>query len=139
MNLELHKSTCSRVNGSFELASYIVIKTGKCVECGAQLELPPKGWRKIIRDDIERGTIIRMTRLQDDGGYSMATIIGIYEHEENSYVEVARPYAYGRRDFNEERALLGAEVLPIAISKLLSKDSDVEVFQGRDDIRKMVT
>lgn len=96
-------------------------------------------WRKIERDDIKRGTVLRMTKMEADGSYHMATIIGIHENEAYPHVKVARPYVYAHEAFNAKDPLMGAEVFAIGIERMLGPDSDVEVFQGRDAIRSMVT
>jgi hypothetical protein len=96
-------------------------------------------WRKIQAEDVKRGTVIRMTKMQADGAYHMATIIGIFENEPYPHVKVARPYAYAHEHFNAKDPLMGSEVFAIGIGRLLGPDSDVEVFQGRDAVRSMVT
>jgi hypothetical protein len=97
-------------------------------------------WRKILLSDIKRGTVIRMTKMEADGAYHMATIIAVhYEDPRYPHVKVARPYAYAHEEFNGKDPLLGAEVFAIGIERLLATESDAEVFQGRDTIRSMVT
>jgi hypothetical protein len=98
-------------------------------------------WRKIQVEDIKRGTVIRMSRLEADGGYCMATIIAIHADAKEAYphVKVARPYAYAHEHFNAKEPLMGAEVFAIGIQRMLEAGSDVEVFQGRDAVRSMVT
>lgn len=97
-------------------------------------------WRKIEKEDIKRGTIIRMTKMMNDGAYHMATIICTREAEGTHpypHVMVSRPYAYANLDYDSKSPLLGTEVFAYGINKMLGADSDVEVFQGRDEIRSM--
>jgi hypothetical protein len=97
-------------------------------------------WRKIQVEDIKRGTIIRMLTMQNDGAYHMATIISVNEEDPRyKHVKVARPYAYANENFNAKEPLLGAEVFAIGFERLLAPSGDYEVFQGRDNIRSMVT
>ena len=101
---------------------------------------PQYGWRKIEDDDIQRGTVIRLKNMMRDGGYCMATIIGV--HDSNlmeDYITVARPYVYAHEAFNTNQPLLGAEVFEITLRRMLSADSDVEVFQERKDVHRMAT
>jgi hypothetical protein len=96
-------------------------------------------WRKIQEEDIKLGTVIRLTKMMNDGAYSMATIVAIHTEGIWKFIKVARPYAYAHKDFSTNQPLLGAEVFPIGISEILRPDSDVEVFQGRDEVRSMAT
>ncbi len=95
-------------------------------------------WRKIEREDVKLGTIIRMTRLDD--GYGTATICSL-QIDDKSYphILVARPYAYAHKDFNTKQPLVGVEVFPIGYESLFAEHSDVEVCQGRDNVRNMST
>ena len=99
------------------------------------------GWRKIVKEDIQRGTIIRLGNLMRDGSYCMATIIGINKINDEKYpcVMIARPYAYAHKDFDCKHPMLSAEVFEISIESLLSPSSDVEVFEGRDSVRSLAT
>ena len=104
------------------------------------------GWRKITKDDLQRGAIIRLNGIMGDGGYSMATIIstqGLTPHGAKErglpYIKVARPYAYAHQDFDSNSPLLGSEVFEIFLESILGDRSDVEVFEGRDGIRTMIT
>ena len=96
-------------------------------------------WRKIQKEDIVRGALIRMTSLMNDGAYCMATIISIRNIDDETYphIQVARPYLYAHKDFNSNGGLMGQEVFDIGMDKLLGQYSDTEVFQGRDNIRNM--
>lgn len=97
-------------------------------------------WRKIQREDIERGVIIRLKKLEDDGAYSVATIVAtaldgpLYKH-----IKVSRPMALAHEHFDSNTGLLQQEVFTIGLTNLLAADSDVEVFQGRDGLRRMTT
>lgn len=97
-------------------------------------------WRKIQREDIKRGTIIRLKSIERDGGYGLATIIAtsldgpLYKH-----IKVSRPMALAHEHFDSNTGLLQQEVFTIGLTNLLGPDSDVEVFQGRDNIRTMTT
>lgn len=97
-------------------------------------------WRKIQREDIKRGTIIRFRKMMEDGAYCMATIIAtslegpLYKH-----IKVSRPMALAHEHFESNTGLLQQEVFSIGLTNLLSPDSDIEVFQGRDNIRSMAT
>ena len=98
------------------------------------------GWRKIQREDIERGVIIRLKKMEEDGAYALATIIAtaldgpLYKH-----IKVSRPMALAHEHFDSNTGLLQQEVFTIGLTNLLAVDSDVEVFQGRDGLRKMST
>lgn len=98
------------------------------------------GWRKILKEDIVRGTVIRMTTMIESGSYGMATIIAVRDEDPNyKHIMVARPYAYAAEHYNARSALLGAECYDISIERLLAPASDYEVFQGRDGNTTMVT
>ena len=98
------------------------------------------GWRKIQKEDIKRGTVIRMGNLMNDGSYCMATIVAVRENEPIwNYVKVARPYVYAHEHFDSNSGLIGSEVFDIGMDKLLNPSTDVEVFQGRDEVRSLVT
>jgi hypothetical protein len=98
-------------------------------------------WRKLQKDDIKRGTVIRMTKMIEGGGYGMATIICTREVEAPTYpnIRVARPYAYAHEHFDTNQPLLGSEVFSIGVDRLLAAGGDYEVFQMRDDIHSMKT
>jgi hypothetical protein len=104
-------------------------------------------WRAITKDDIKLGTLVKLGRMIDDGSYGMATIIYVHDHPERgiegknfwAFVKVARPYAYANEGYSSNQPLLGAEVFEIGIKELLSDGCSYQVFQGRDDIRKMAT
>lgn len=101
-------------------------------------------WRKIKREDLVRGTVIRLNRLMEDGAYCMATIIKSYNSpvdvdDSEKRVLVARPYAYAHEHFDARSPLLGSEVLEYTFERILNESSEVEVFQGKDEIRKMTT
>ena len=98
-------------------------------------------WRNMKREDIKRGTIIRLGSIENDGGYCMATIISEHSAHDGSasYFVVARPYAYAANGYNSKQPLMGCEVFDISVSSVLSPTSDVQVFQGRDSIRSMLT
>jgi hypothetical protein len=100
-------------------------------------------WRKIQNVDIKRGTVVRLGNLADDGAYATATIIGT-RTESNAwsswhYVRLARPMAYAHEHFDAKSPMLSCEVFEIEEGRMLAEGSDVEVFQGRDAIRSMVT
>lgn len=98
------------------------------------------GWRKIQKEDIKRGTIIRLKSLDRDGGYSTATIISVNEQIPSyQHVKVSRPYVYAHKDFDTKDPLVGAETFAIGITRMLAEESDVEVFEGRDGVRSMTT
>ena len=99
-------------------------------------------WRKIEKKDIQRGVIIRMTRIMDDGGFHTAVIVCTSELEAPGYpnVKVARPYAYAHEHFNTNQPLLGAEVFSIGVDRMTDASSDVEVFEDRNgSVRRTVT
>lgn len=91
------------------------------------------GWRKIKEKDIQIGTVVRMTKMIDDGSYGMATILLI----QGDLVRLARPMAYAT-DYGSQQPLLTCEVFEVFVRTLLDPKSDFEVFKGRDDIRKLV-
>ena len=97
------------------------------------------GWRKIIKDDIKRGTVIRLTAMESV--YNVCTIIAVNEYkDDSSYVVVARPMAIAEGLFNSKNPMLQAEVFEMTIDRMLSDTSDVEVYQGRDNfVRRMST
>jgi hypothetical protein len=96
-------------------------------------------WRNMVQEDIKRGTIIRLGSLENDGAYDKATIIAEHYKGDVKYITVARPYAYAHKDFNSNSPLIGSENFAILIESLLKPESDVQVFQGRDDVRSMLT
>src|SRR5208337_2698985 len=98
-------------------------------------------WRKMTKEDIKRGTIIKLGNMMDDGGYGLATIISTKDAEDTTYphVMVARPSAWANEHVNSRSPMLHAEVFDIGIIRLLSPNGDYEVFQGRDSIRTMLT
>jgi hypothetical protein len=98
-------------------------------------------WRKIQKEDIKRGTVIRMTKMIEGGSYGMATIICTREAEAPGYpnVKVARPYAYAHEHFDTNQPLVGSEVFSIGMDRILDPKGDYEVFQMRDDIHTMKT
>ena len=105
------------------------------------METKKAGWRKVTKEDLVRGVILRMESLDRDGSFSMFTIISVRQMEDPSWpcVRVARPYAYAHEHFNSNDPLLGCEVFGIGVKDLLRDNSDMEVFQGRDGVRKMIT
>jgi hypothetical protein len=98
-------------------------------------------WRKIRKEDIKNGAVIRMTRICEDGAYGTATITSTRNMEDKTYphVYVSRPMAYAQSCFDSKQPLLYAEVMEYGIDRLLGEGSDVEVFEGRDGIRTCVT
>jgi hypothetical protein len=93
------------------------------------------GWRKIQEDDIERGVIIRIRSIMEDGGYCMATVI--FLNQVSSSVKVARPMAYAHESWNDNTALLTEEVFDVSVDRLIAHDSDYEVFESASGIRKL--
>ncbi len=97
-------------------------------------------WRKIQREDIRRGVIIRLKKMEEDGAYALATIVAtsldgpLYKH-----IKVSRPMALAHEHFDSNTGLLQQEVFTIGLTDLLKDNSDVEVFQGRDGLRAMTT
>lgn len=90
-------------------------------------------WRKILKEDCVRGTLVRIAGISD--GYNNATIISI----DNTHIKLARPYAYANEHYNSNNAMMGCEVFEVSISRAVSEDTDLEVYQGKDCIRKMLT
>jgi hypothetical protein len=103
------------------------------------------GWRKIQKEDIRRGVVIRMNILMSDGAYSMATIIALHYNKGHlpdsgiSSVSVVRPMCWAHEHFDSRVGLLSGESFNMSVDSLLSPTSDVEVFQGRDSIRDLLT
>ena len=102
-------------------------------------------WRKIQKDDIKRGTIVRMSRLEDDGSYNMATIIAEHYIKDGlpdsgiKSVVVGRPMCWAHEHFNSRSGMVSVETFEITVDGLLSDGSDVQVFQGRDEVRNLKT
>lgn len=102
-------------------------------------------WRKIQKEDIKRGTVIRLTKLQDDGSYNMATIIAEHYVKDGlpdsgiASVKVCRPMCWAHEHFNSTNGMLSGETFEISVERMLSPNSDVEVFQGRDEVRSLAT
>jgi hypothetical protein len=98
-------------------------------------------WRKIQKEDIKRGAIIKIGSIIADGGYGLCTIISTREAEAKTYphVMVARPQAFAHEHFDGRTPMLHAEVFDLGISNLLNPNADYEVFQGRDGSRMSLT
>jgi hypothetical protein len=98
-------------------------------------------WRNLRKEDIKRGTVIRLGNIMNDGGYYNATIISVSEIDASDYPHftVARPYAYANEHFNSKHPLMGSEVFAIGVKSALDPNSDIQVYQGRDGIRCMIT
>ncbi len=94
------------------------------------------GWRKIVRDDIQRGLIIRDNRIINDGGFGMMIVIGAPDVTHSS-VRCSRPMAWAHDHFNSRSALLSEEVVDYPVETLMK--GDYEVFQGRDGVRTQST
>jgi len=93
-------------------------------------------WRQMILEDVKLGTLVRDTRLMNDGGYCMGTIVSIHMNDSSwKHFKIARPYAYAHKEFNTKQPLLGVEVYPIGTNSM----GGIEVFQGRDGNREMST
>lgn len=97
------------------------------------------GWRKIQKDDIKRGLVVRLGFMTD--GFCMTTIISIQEEPYGggiTWAYLARPYAYAHENFNSKQPLLGCEVIPIDINS--PSWERCEVWEERDSqLRTMVT
>lgn len=102
-------------------------------------------WRKVQKEDIKRGTVIRMTKLMDDGSFNMATIIAVHYVKEGlpdsgpASVTVCRPMCWAHEHFNSRNGMLSGETFDISLDRLTNPDGDYEVFQGRDEIRNLAT
>lgn len=102
-------------------------------------------WRKIQKEDIKRGTLIRMTKLADDGSYNMATIIAEHYVQDGlpdsgiKGVVVGRPMCWAHEHFNSRNGMVSCETFEMTVEGMLAEGSDVEVFQGRDGIRDLAT
>lgn len=101
-------------------------------------------WRKIQMEDIERGTVIRLTKMAE--GFNTAVIIATdveidTAKNEGAFgmVRVARPYAYAHEHFDSRTAMMAEEVFDLSVESMLSANSDVEVFQQHKNIYRMVT
>jgi hypothetical protein len=93
-------------------------------------------WRQMILEDVKLGTLVRDTRLMNDGGYCMGTIVSLsVEGPIWKHFKIARPYAYAHKEFSTNQPLLGAEVYPIGLNSM----GGIEVFEGRDGNREMTT
>lgn len=102
-------------------------------------------WRKIQKEDIKRGTVIRLTKLMNDGSFNMATIISEQYVKDGlpdsgiASVKVCRPMCWAHEHFNSTNGMLSGETFEITVDRMLSPESDVEVFQGRDEVRNLST
>lgn len=94
-------------------------------------------WRKITKEDIKVGTVIRIGYLEKIGAYNDATIIFVkkyhYNHPIKAYelrsIKVSRPYAIADINSMEESALLGQVIWDISVKKLFSDSSDYKVYE----------
>lgn len=93
------------------------------------------GWRKITKEDVRRGVLIRMTGIVDTP-YNGATIVGVID----TMVWVSRPYVYAHEPFDAKSGLMGAENFPISIEIMCQNNTDTEVYEGVDGLlRTMLT
>jgi hypothetical protein len=95
------------------------------------------GWRKIQEDDIERGVIIRIRSLMEDGSYCIATVISL--NQATASVKLARPMAYAHEGWNDRTAFLTEEVFDVSIDRMTTHSSDYEVFEAASGVRKLTT
>jgi hypothetical protein len=88
------------------------------------------GWRKIQKDDIKRGVMVRLGFMLVDCAFSGATIIAIQEEGTITYAYLARPYAIAHENYNSKQPLMGCEVIAIDINS--PSWERVEVYENRD-------
>ena len=102
-------------------------------------------WRKVQKEDIKRGLVIRMTKLMNDGSFHMATVIAEKYVKDGlpdsgvSAVTVCRPMCWAHEHFNSRNGMLSGETFDISVDSLTNPDGDYEVFQGRDEVRSLAT
>ncbi len=102
-------------------------------------------WRKIQKEDIKRGTVVRITTMMNDGAYHMATIIAEHYVKDGlpdsgiKSVTVCRPMCWAHEHFNAKSGMLSGESWEMEVERMLRPESDVEVFQGRDEVRSLAT
>jgi hypothetical protein len=100
-------------------------------------------WRKVQKEDIKRGVVIRMTRM--DGSYNMATVIS-EKYAKDQYpdsgivsVTVCRPMCWAHEHFNSRNGMLSGETFDITVEALINPYGDYEVYQDRDQVGTMAT
>lgn len=105
-------------------------------------------WRKIRKEDIRRGIIIRLGNMTDTC-FNGATIIGVEEKHDiggkYSEVWIARPYVYAHEHFDSSSGgLTGVEVFSIHSDSMCRTDTDIEVYESQHysnigELRSMLT
>jgi hypothetical protein len=94
------------------------------------------GWRKIKFQDVERGVIVRIGKLMEDGSYCMATIVKVDPQDAPRRAAwLARPMAYAQAEFDMKSGMLFCETFCVFIDSLVSPFTDVEVFEGQTGVR----
>jgi len=104
-------------------------------------------WRKIKKDDIKRGTVIRITGMSDTA-YNGATIIAVsdnYTHNgartsPHEDVRIARPMAYAHDHFDSRSPMLSCEVFEMTVERMCKENTDIEVWEcGNGAVDTMTT
>src|SRR5687767_9238065 len=72
-------------------------------------------WRKIRREDVQRGLVIRMSNMKDTpfNGAVIINMNGVEPTHTLGSVKVARPYAYATEHYDSNQPLLSSEVFDI--------------------------
>ena len=90
------------------------------------------GWRKITKEDVKRGVLIRMKSIIDDGGFGLALIISESKNDSLGYdwhhITIARPMCYANEHYGSRQPMLSAEVFEVGVNMLDA--SEMEVFEG---------
>jgi len=98
------------------------------------------GWRKIRREDIRRGVIVRITRLSDTC-YNGATIVGV----DGEIAYLSRPYIYAHEHFDSTKGgLTGVETFSVFLDSMCREGTDIEVYESehysnKGEVRSMLT
>lgn len=89
-----------------------------------------EGWRKIEKNDLTLGLVVKITRIED--GYNIATVIAVGVREGlTDMVRIARPYAYAHEGRDSLQPMLGCEVYEISYDQLMGADSMYHVYEDK--------
>lgn len=95
-------------------------------------------WRKIRREDMQKGLVVRLTNLSDTPFNGCVVLEHNSTRVPNDHVRLARPQAYASQGISRQ-PLLYAEVFEMSLQSLCATNTDAEVWEGKYGLLTMLT
>jgi hypothetical protein len=99
-------------------------------------------WRKVRKEDVKRGLMIRITGMKDTA-FNGAVVLGTFEVKSEwadrvagfpdyTFVRIARPMAYASAHWDSKQPNLHCEVFEMDFDRMCAEDTDIEVYEDSD-------